>query len=295
MAKKALLVGLNSYPDPANNLRGCLNDVRAVRAVLQERYGFQAGRDVRLLTDGAATTRAIVAGLRWLVAGARNGDVLVFHYSGHGSQVVDRNGDERTDGLDEIICPYDLDWRRPLTDDDLHEIVKGVPAGANLTVVLDCCHAGTGLREGTGAARPTLPIERSPRRFRYLDPPTTSDAAPASTAPCQWTEQGFGPARRPVRRFGRAAVDSGGLLVAACRDDQVSADAFIHGDYHGALTYYLCEALAASSFSTTYEALVREVRRLLRLNGFDQVPQLEGPAEARRQLAFVAARSPVLA
>lgn len=276
MAKRALLVGLNSYPDPENTLHGCLNDVRAVRALLQEHYGFQAGHDVRLLTDADATTRAITSGLRWLVADARDGDVLVFHYSGHGSQVRDRDGDEVSDGLDEILCPYDLDWDRPLRDDDLYEIVKGLPRGAALTVILDCCHAGTGLREAP-APVPNWPVAAWPsERSKCIEPPLRLQRA-----------------RRPVHRFGQSAAGSGALLIAACRDDQSSADAFIHGDYHGALTYYLCEAIAAGGYAGTYDAVIREVRRQLRLNRFDQVPQLEGPAAARRHPVFAPAAAAV--
>ncbi len=161
MAKRALLVGLNAYPDPINALRGCLNDVAQVRSLAESRLGFPAA-GIATLTDAAATTRNIVGRLRWLVAGAAPGDVLLFHYSGHGSQVEDRHGDELDDNLDEIICPYDLDWNAPFTDDDLYGLVKDLPGGVNLTVVLDCCHSGTGLRE----AAPTRP--------RFMDPPHLS-------------------------------------------------------------------------------------------------------------------------
>ena len=100
--RKALLVGLNHYPNPANNLKGCINDVLQTSRVLQQAYGFDDAREIRLLTDERATTAAIVERLKWLVAGSQPGDVLVFHYSGHGSQVRDRHGDELDDGLDEI-------------------------------------------------------------------------------------------------------------------------------------------------------------------------------------------------
>lgn len=278
MSKRALLVGLNAYPAPINSLRGCLNDLRDVRMVLEHHYGFDEAAGVRTLTDARATTRAIKDGLRWLVAGARPEDVLVFHYSGHGSQVRDRHGDETTDGLDEIICPYDLDWDEPFTDDDLHAIVKDVPPGANLTVILDCCHAGTGLRDTAWAVRCLPPPQAG----------TEGSAAP----PTGGAHEGSAPRQRLVeqrlRRFGRRAAEAGAILLAACRDDQVSADAYIEGEYHGALTFYLCDALAALRFRASYEDVVRQVRRLLRVNGFDQVPQLEGPSTARRAQVFTA-------
>ena len=127
--KKALLVGINWYPDPRNELKGCVNDVRQMADTLKSRYGFPGDGTMRILTDARATTKAILDGLAWLTAGASPGDSLVFHYSGHGSQVPDKNGDETSDRLDEILCPYDLDWDHPLTDDDLASACANVPPG----------------------------------------------------------------------------------------------------------------------------------------------------------------------
>ncbi len=256
MAKRALLVGINAYPDPENTLKGCVNDVRQVSDLLYQHFGFGADGSIRLLTDARATTAAIVDRLHWLLDGARAGDVLVFHYSGHGSQVPDRHGDELDDGLDEIICPYDLDWDDPFTDDDLYAIVKDLPAGVNLTVVLDCCHSGTGLREAVGP--------NPPARSRYARPPVEPSRQPHADL--------------AVRRFGSRAARRGAILIAGCRSNQSSADSFIDGDYHGALTYYLCQALAASGGGLTYRELIERVRRTLRERRFEQVPQLEGPA-----------------
>ena len=264
MARKALLVGLNRYPDPANTLQGCVNDVRQIRALLEGHFDFSRPEDVRVLLDQQATTAAIRSGLAWLVAGARPGDVLVFHYSGHGSQVPDRDGDETTDSLDEIICPYDLDWDDPIADDDLYAAVRHLPAGVALTVVLDCCHSGTGLREpgGSGAVRP-----------KFL----THPAAVPGTRGGSLRDRRK-PLERRVRRIGRRAAAAGAVLVAGCRADQSSADAFIAGAYHGALSYFLCRALAESAYEVSYTRLVRRVRASLRAHGFEQDPQLEGPA-----------------
>ena len=260
MARKALLVGINRYPDPANDLRGCVNDVLLMRETLERRYGFAGPGGIRVLTDRRATTAAILEGLAWLVAGVAPGDSLVFHYSGHGSQVPDRNGDER-DGLDEILCPYDLEWEHPLTDDDLATSVAPVPEGALLTVILDCCHSGTGLREpsrnGSGI------------RHRYL---------PHLTEPT--------PFPRPVRRLGAGITKTDAVLIAACRDDQTSADAWIEGKYRGAHTWYLCRTLRNAGRNPTYRHLASATGAALSRAGFGQVPQLEGPSRLLNEHAF---------
>lgn len=294
--KKALLIGINRYPDPNNELKGCVNDVRQMADTLQHRYGFSGDGNLRVLTDARATTKAILDGLAWLTAGASPGDSLVFHYSGHGSQVPDRNGDETTDRLDEILCPYDLDWEHPLTDDDLAAACARVPRGALLTVILDCCHSGTGLRDfafsGNRHYLPALtrpanlahsarilprgdfvrpcgtPPSDAPDRRRFLPPPETPHTAPP-TLPRP---------PRQARRFGVSVTRTNAVLIAACRDDQTSADAWIAGGYHGAHTFYLCRALANGGPDLTCRALVSATGTALSRAGFDQVPQLEGPA-----------------
>lgn len=42
--------------------------------------------------------------MSWLVQGAQPNDALFFHYSGHGGQAKDLDGDE-DDGYDETIYP----------------------------------------------------------------------------------------------------------------------------------------------------------------------------------------------
>ena len=93
MAKKALLIGINRYRIPGADLRGCVNDVKNMRQVLTDLYGFKVN-DVTTLTDLAATTTAMQAAIGKLVTGARAGDVLLLHYSGHGANVPDSDGDE---------------------------------------------------------------------------------------------------------------------------------------------------------------------------------------------------------
>ncbi len=292
--KKALLVGINRYPDPGNELKGCVNDVRQMAETLKSRFGFPGDGNMRILTDARATTKAILDGLAWLTAGTSPGDSLVFHYSGHGSQVPDRNGDETSDRLDEILCPYDLDWEHPLTDDDLAAACADVPQGALLTVILDCCHSGTALRDFAlagnlhhlaGLTRPAnpahsgctlpcgnfvrpcgIPPSDAPDRRRFLPHPEMPYTA--KLHPC-----------RPTRRFGVSVTRTNAVLIAACRDDQTSADAWIDGGYHGAHTYYLCRALGNGTRDLTYRALVSAAGTALSRAGFDQVPQLEGPAQ----------------
>jgi len=274
MKRKAFLVGINRYPDPRNNLKGCVNDVLLMAKTLREQYGFKGETDVKLLTDERATTANIRKGLEGLVSDAEPGDSLVFHYSGHGSQVRDAHGDELSDNLDESICPYDLDWDHPFTDDDLAEICREVPKGTLFTVILDCCHSGTGLRE---FLPPDLPV-----RYKFLPAPVEVRHRSEPHIENRGIDRSVtmtGPDKAlPVRGFGISLTKSNAVLIAGCRDDQTSADAWIDGDYHGALTYYLWRSLRDLKWKGTYRQLIAATGSALADHNYDQVPQLEGPS-----------------
>jgi hypothetical protein len=266
MAKRALLVGINRYKIPGADLRGCVNDVKHMKSVLTRYYGF-GEKDIRTLTDLQATKKAMQSEISRLVAKARPGDVLLLHYSGHGSNVPDRNGDE-ADGRDEILCPADLDWGDPLLDDWLRLEFDKLPAGVNFTVVMDCCHSGTNTR----AIQP--PDAR--RIERFLPCPLDLWAAESGRR-LRGTVRGL---RAGLRKTGRRGdivnVNMPELLITGCRSTQTSADAYIGGTYNGALTYSLVAAINARKGKLTYKELHTLALQSLKKGRFDQVPQLEG-------------------
>ena len=91
-------------------------------------------------------TRAnLTRALRWLLDGAAAGDSLVFHFSGHGVQKLDSNGDE-ADGYDEALCPVDFEDPRGgvILDDEINAtIVRPLGRGVKLHAIVDTCHRGT--------------------------------------------------------------------------------------------------------------------------------------------------------
>jgi hypothetical protein len=77
-----------------------------------------------------------------LLGRARAKDLVVVQYSGHGSFVPDRDGDER-DAVDECLCPWDVASQGPIVDDELAAIYGDRPRGVRLLMVSDSCHSGT--------------------------------------------------------------------------------------------------------------------------------------------------------
>jgi len=272
--RRALLVGINEYADGSDgdarwtDLRGSRNDVEAMRAILVSRFGFAAS-DVRVLTDGAATRDAILAGLRdQLVEPAQPGDVSVFFYAGHGSQVRNPDSSER-DGLDETIVPADSNRGAPdIRDKELRALFNdALDRGARMIAVFDSCNSGSITRAGAPGGR-----------SRYLPPATGSRAA--------FTPGADDPRPPPEQR--------GALIFSAAGDDQEARETLDDsGHVRGAFSLALTQALRATPGDETAERIYRRTAALLSASQVGQVPVLAAAPEWRRRplLAAGEARS----
>ncbi|KAL6517635.1 hypothetical protein OROMI_033336 [Orobanche minor] len=144
--KRAFLCGI-TYKGHSKSLNGSINDVCYMKKLLVERFGFPGSSILVLTEDGdfshIPTKKNIRAAMRWLVHGCQSGDSLVFHYSGHGSKVRDRDGDE-LDGFDESLLPVDYETEGRILDDEINAtIVRPLPTGATLHSIIDTCFSGT--------------------------------------------------------------------------------------------------------------------------------------------------------
>eukprot|EP00050_Salpingoeca_kvevrii_P011665 m.17049 g.17049 ORF g.17049 m.17049 type:complete len:373 (-) comp3563_c0_seq1:140-1258(-) len=142
MAKRAALFGCN-YPGTEAALNGCVNDVYSMRDLLIRHKGFQAENiEIYIDTDPSAkqpTGANMKAAIRSAIAASVPGDVVFFHFSGHGTQIPHYDGEEE-DGKDEAIVPTDMNL---ISDGDLKCLVAGLADGVELTFVTDCCHSGS--------------------------------------------------------------------------------------------------------------------------------------------------------
>ncbi|KAJ3768602.1 peptidase C14 [Lentinula raphanica] len=159
--KKALLVGIN-YSRTDSSLDGCHSDVTRMHKFITQTYGFPEENIVVLKDDNKLShkyqpTKAnILYWMQWLVTDAQPHDSLFFHYSGHGGQRTDRDGDE-IDYEDECIYPIDSipvtdasdeqiqsTRGKVIIDDELHRyLVSPLSPGVRLTAIFDSCHSGS--------------------------------------------------------------------------------------------------------------------------------------------------------
>lgn len=170
--KHALVVGIGRYKDPAwPEIHGD-RDVPMVKTLLNK-AGYT---HITTLTNSRATKQAIMSEFKRLARTAGQGDTIYIHFSGHGQQITDTNGDE-DDGLDEAWIPYDAmreysdsyHGQTHIIDDEvaiwLTEMRNRVGHTGQILVVVDACHSGDSSRGSRGKSKPLR--ARHIRAFHY--------------------------------------------------------------------------------------------------------------------------------
>ncbi|KAF8296371.1 putative metacaspase [Trypanosoma cruzi] len=261
---RALFIGINYYGTSAE-LSGCCNDVKQIIATLQrKRIPID---EMSILVDergfpganGLPTRDNIVRYMAWLVGGAKPGDVLFMHYSGHGTHT--RATSDTEEKFDQCLAPVDFSTNGCILDNDIFRILlSGLPQGVRLTVLFDCCHSGS-----------------------MLDLPYTfvgSRSLSRSVA---------GHMQR-IRKGNDCAGDV--LMISGCADEQTSADVSnaatcgtCTSGAGGAVTQ--CLAYTILKFSNlSYQDMLIATRDMLRRKGFTQVPQLSASKPINLQQKF---------
>lgn len=203
---------------------------------------------VLILTDDQAgahkpTRENILHAIDWLVKDTKPGEKRFFHYSGHGSQQRDTNGDE-ADGKDECICPCDYMTAGMISDDALRSrLVDALPAGAHLAMIVDACHSASSA-DLTYCYKCDKPIFAKTAQFK-----AETDKQHKET---------------------KARV----TCWSGCMDNQTSADAYMGGAYAGALTACFLTILRDPAQDLTYESVFTKLTESLAQKRFTQKPQL---------------------
>ncbi len=276
-----LLVGIDRY-DPRSrvpNLRGCVNDVAAMADLLQRTFAVPAA-NIRQLTNEAATHQAIKLAFRhfliekakaWAQAGRTDPPpAFLFHYSGHGSQARDETGTE-PDGMDETLVAHDsrLPGIYDIKDWELGQLIAELNEySANVTIILDCCHSGSGTRDLVVLADESIAKARR-------CPPDTRPQPPESQRPTTLAMT------RAINTSNWELGDKH-VLLAGCRDKELANEyALVDGNqrrWHGAMTYFLQRELTQlpPNSSLTYRELHERIRHQVNSAYPNQMPQCEG-------------------
>lgn len=270
--KLALLIGINNYPQ--HQLDGCVTDVELQQELLINRFGFNA-KDILTLTNQQATRENIeTAFVEHLREQAQPEDVVVFHFSGYGSQVKIPSSDVATNQAEETVANYQL--VNSLLPIDGILPTKGTPVGNDLlqetliwlarslptekvTMVLD-----TSFRTSKQSLKGNLRI----RSFSDI-------AQRPSPEEIAFREQ------LQIKLAGqkRKSVHPG-IILAAASQDQIAVEKrwnnFSAGLFTYALTQYLWEVTAPNRVQVTLERVTETVKDVM---GNQQQPTIIGQSQ----------------
>ncbi|XP_042515650.1 metacaspase-9 [Macadamia integrifolia] len=286
----ATLVGCN-YANTRNELYGCTNDVLAIQDVLISRFGFDS-KEIQLLTDQPGsplmpTGANILKVLNKMIDQAEDGDVLYFHYSGHGTRIP-KPGHAFL--KDEAIVPCDFNL---ITDVDFRKLVNRLPSGASFTILSDSCHSG-GLidkeKEQIGPSSTTKPSKNGHKSkaipyesvLHHLTTISGIESSDIGNHLCQ----AFGDdasskfrlqATHEHNLLGSVKPDAG-ILLSGCQANETSADASAsdnsEGKAYGAFSNAVQMVLKAHASPLSYREVVTQARKLLTEQGYEQHPCL---------------------
>jgi hypothetical protein len=261
--KYAVIVAVSNYaPATGWNMLNSENDIPLIREALK-RQGFKEA-NIRIIRDNEATKQGILLAMQQqFITKAKAGDICVFHFSGHGQQVMDNNGDE-ADGYDEALVTYDSPMEyeggveKHLRDDEfgfkLEEVRKHLGSNGNLLVVIDACHSGTSTRSGLGTYRGTT-TKYAPKGYK---PVTNTKIINEGLFSLGETKPGLA----PMSAFFASAASE---LNQECGEEHC-----------GSLSLAFSKALAKADTKTSYRGLFDNIRLEMSKMVPGQTPNAEG-------------------
>ncbi|KAL5787252.1 hypothetical protein ACOSP7_004201 [Xanthoceras sorbifolium] len=290
--RMAVLVGCN-YPNTKYELHGCINDVIAMREVLIKQFGFDPSR-IELLTDAPAGSSLVVptganikAALNRMVDGAEAGDVLFFHYSGHGTRIPSKKRG-RSFRQDEAIVPTDFNL---ITDLDFRQLVNRLPKGTSFTILSDSCHSGGLIDKEKEQIGPSSIVQNNGKEscsklntfqsvLQHLSSLTSIYTSDIGTHLLEFfgvdASIRFQLPLHELESFESLKPDEG-ILLSGCQANETSADMNPvegGGKAYGAFSDAMQRVLKENSGALSNREVVMMARKVLEEKGFDQHPCL---------------------
>ena len=260
--KRALLVGISKYDIALtgyqwNNINGA-NDVKLLKPILKSK-GFK----VSTLINEQATHNNIIDGINKLIATSKNGDIVYFHFSGHGQPVEDINGDE-ADGWDESLIPVDArkvskkgvyEGNKHILDDDLAHLITKLRAKVGPTgvvyVVIDACHAGTASK-GLHEDEDECPSRGTMQGFTYT------------------RGKYFKPKKLEMSNYykvQKTSKMSNVVFFEACRPYQFNREIKTNSNIYGPLSYHMAQVIKKFSLSTNASSVISQLNKEIMEDG----------------------------
>ncbi len=269
--KRALIVAIGDYqPETFWAKINSVNDIGLIRGVLNKQ-GF-TNENILVIQDAEATLQGIQDAFEKLTASTGIGDYVVVHFSCHGQQITDDNGDE-ADGLDEAMVPFGAPanntgkWANyrgelHLRDDAIGEYITRIRGRAGskgqVLLTIDACHSGTASRGSD--------VFRGGAQAMQL-----KNIAVNHTK----TESGLG-MMESATGDGLAPF----VVISACSFDERNKETYHVIDNKrvgaGSLSVAMAKVFADIDPGASYEALFATLKREMMLLAPQQSPSIEG-------------------
>ncbi|KEY63855.1 hypothetical protein S7711_10028 [Stachybotrys chartarum IBT 7711] len=281
----ALLIGIDAYPE--RPLRSCVADVGKMKTYLRDvlpnayiqtltaaQKTSTGGRSETGGADSRPTLANVISTLDRITNQAQQGDFFYLHYSGHGSReppTVTSSNEATGDVVLVLFSTCEEDQEIYLYGSDLADCLKGmVDKGIFVTLVLDCCHAGSVYRQGSNVRfLPYSPevASRSPRIIAK---------APVAPSSCQTSRGASMLPNWLVNPDGYAILTACGPLEAA-QEFKLDSSGTEREQRYGALSYFLCLALLeCGGVGTKHQQVHSLIIAKFRINCPKQNPVLYG-------------------
>lgn len=259
-------------------------------------FGYRR-EDMVILTDDATepvsmpTKANILRGMHWLVKDAQPNDSLFFHYSGHGGQTKDLDGDE-DDGYDEVIYPVDFRQKGHIVDDEMHKImVSPLKPGVRLTAIFDSCHSGSALDlpyiySTSGVLKePNLAKEAGQGLLGIVSSYARGDYGGIASSALGFLKKAATGDETRKRNLRTKTSPADVIMWSGSKDEQTSADTTQGGEATGAMSWAFIRALKKNP-QQSYVQLLNSIRDELQ-GKYNQKPQLSSSHPLNTDLLYV--------
>lgn len=261
----ALMAGINEYAGPVSDLSGSVNDMESFKLYVEEMYRDPMKLCIETLKNSDATRENIISLFRDHLGKARQDDVVLFYYSGHGARQPSAPEFKEffPEGVDETLVCHDSRTAggQDLADKELAVLLEEVAENQpHIAVVMDCCHSGGIVRSEDfklDRARFTARKDASRPLESYLDGYYTQHPLNIPTSPH--------------------------VLMAACKQDQLAWELSGQGIFTGTLL----EVLEKQGTSVSYADAFIRCRYAIRKLAYNQTPQFESYGGFNAYTAFL--------
>ena len=265
--KKALIITIGKYKEGSGWSELSSNSDLILMKETFKNQGFLA-TNILTISESNATKKGIVAKVGMLINLAQKGDKIVIHFSGHGQQLQDLNGDEK-DGFDEALVPYDApseikgDYQgeNHIIDDEINDWINQLKAKigskGHLLLILDSCHSGTASR---GICRARGGKSALIFNDKYL-----------KIKPIEFLYSDFYEDKIISRQDAKFVMFTG--AAASQQNHQIKLES---GKQIGSLSYSVAVAFQKLSKGDSYEKVFSDVRNVMHNKRLAQTPTIEG-------------------